>query len=84
MPILFLIAALSTGLGLTVDLAATMALGPMEQRVKSLPWIHIAFIGVETLLLGMLLITALVEGGSAAQSALTRPMSSPPTADWAV
>ena len=69
MPVLFLISALSTGLGLTVDLAATLAIGPMEQRVKSLPWIHMALIGLETLLLGMLLITALVDGGSAAQSA---------------
>ncbi len=69
MPLLFLVSALSTGLGLTVDLAATLAIGPMEQRVKRLPWIHMAFIGVETLLLGMLLITALIDGGSAARSA---------------
>jgi formate-dependent nitrite reductase membrane component NrfD len=70
MPVLFLVSALSAGLGLTVDLAATLAVGPMEQRVKSLPWIQMALIGVQTLLLGMLLITALVDGGSAAQSAL--------------
>ena len=69
MPILFLVSAISTGLGLTVDLAATLAIGPMEQRLKSLPWIHMALIGAETLLLGMFLITALMAGGSAAQSA---------------
>ncbi|MGQ9709956.1 MAG: NrfD/PsrC family molybdoenzyme membrane anchor subunit [Anaerolineae bacterium] len=69
MPVLFLVSALSTGLGLTVDLTATLAIGPMEQRVKSLPWIHMALIGVETLMLGLLLLTALVEGGPTAQSA---------------
>lgn len=69
MPLLFLVSALSTGIGLTVDLVGTLTVGFMEHRVKSLPWIHMAFIGVETLLVGLLLITALVDGGSAAQSA---------------
>jgi formate-dependent nitrite reductase membrane component NrfD len=69
MPLLFLVSAISTGLGLTVDMAATLPVGPMEQRVRRLPIIHMALIGVETLLLGMLLISALVAGGSAAQSA---------------
>jgi formate-dependent nitrite reductase membrane component NrfD len=69
LPVLFLVSAISTGLGLTVDLAATLALGSVEQRLKSLPWIHLALIGAETLLLGMMLITALMAGGSAAKSA---------------
>ena len=68
-PILFLISALSTGLGLTVDLAGTLAVKDIMPRVPSMPWIHLALIGVETLLLGLLLITAFVNGGVAAQAA---------------
>lgn len=70
MPLLFLVSAVSTGMGLTIDLAATLAVRDMQHRVRQLPLIHLALIGLETLLLGMLLITALADGGTAARSAL--------------
>lgn len=69
MPILFLVSALSTGLGLTVDLGATLTVKDLMHRVPSMPLIHLALIGIETLLLGLLLITAFVDGGTAAQAA---------------
>ena len=69
LPLLFLVSALSTGIGLTVDLAATLSVRDMAHRVRRLPLIHLAAIGVETLLLGMLLITAFLDGGAAAQAA---------------
>jgi formate-dependent nitrite reductase membrane component NrfD len=70
MPILFLISAISTGVGLTVDLSATLMVPDMQHRIPQLPLIHLAMIGAETVLLGMLLITAFVDGGAAAQAAL--------------
>ena len=69
LPLLFLVSALSTGVGLTVDLAATLSVKDMAHRVRRLPLIHLAMIGLETLMLGLLLITAFVNGGAAAQSA---------------
>ena len=69
MPILFLISALSTGLGLTVDLGATLSVKDLAHRVPLMPSIHLALIGIETLLLGLLLITAFVDGGVSAQAA---------------
>lgn len=69
LPLLFLVSALSTGVGLTVDLAATLSVVHVHERVHRLPLIHLAMIGIETLLLGLLLITAFIEGGAAAQSA---------------
>jgi formate-dependent nitrite reductase membrane component NrfD len=69
LPLLFLVSALSTGMGLTVDLAATLSVRDMAHRVRRLPLIHLAAIGVETLLLGMLLITAFLDGGAAAAAA---------------
>jgi formate-dependent nitrite reductase membrane component NrfD len=70
MPILFLISAISTGVGLTVDLSATLMVRDMQHRIARLPLIHLALIGAETVLLGMLLITAFVNGGAASQAAL--------------
>jgi formate-dependent nitrite reductase membrane component NrfD len=70
MPILFLVSAISTGIGLTVDLSATLVVRDMQHRIRRLPLIHVAFIGGETVLLGMLLITAFVSGGAASQAAL--------------
>ena len=69
LPLLFLVSALSTGVGLTVDFAATLSVPDMSRRIKGLPLIHLAMIGVETLLLGLLLISAFLSGGAAAQSA---------------
>ncbi|MGD2143265.1 MAG: polysulfide reductase NrfD [Anaerolineae bacterium] len=70
MPILFLISAVSTGVGLTVDLSGTLFVRDMQHRIPQLPLIHLALIGAETLLLGMLLITAFANGGAASQAAL--------------
>ena len=69
MPVLFLVSALSTGIGLTVDLAATMTVREIAHRVPAMPAIHLALIGLETLLLGLLFITAFVDGGVSAQAA---------------
>lgn len=69
MPLLFLVSAISTGIGLTVDLSDTLALSDMQKHIRRLPLIHLALIGLEALLLGLLLITAFVEGGVAAQAA---------------
>lgn len=69
LPLLFLTSALSTGVGLTVDLSATLSVRDMAHRVRRLPLIHLAMIGLETLILGLLLITAFLSGGAAAQSA---------------
>ena len=69
MPILFLVSAISTGIGLTVDLVATLSVPNVVHRMPAMTWIHLVFIGLETLLLGLLLITAFVNGGVAAQAA---------------
>jgi len=69
MPLLFLVSAISTGIGLTVDLSGTLALPDMQKRFRRLPLIHLALIGIEAVLLGLLLFTAFVEGGAAAQAA---------------
>lgn len=69
MPVLFLVSALSTGLGLTFDLAATLALPHIHQDIRAMPLIHVVLIGLENILIGLLLITALSSGGAAADSA---------------
>lgn len=78
LPVLFLVSAASTGMGLTIDLAATLALPSIHRMLKNLPAIHLALIGLEAVLLGVLLLAALRQGGVAAQSAisiLTGPLS---------
>ena len=69
LPILFLVSAVSTGMGLTIDLSATLAVPTVQRRFKYLPVIHIVFIGLEAALLGLLLWTSLSQGGEAAESA---------------
>jgi polysulfide reductase chain C len=69
MPLLFLVSAISTGIGLTVDLSGTLVLRDMQKRFRRLPLIHLALTGLEAVLLGLLLITAFIEGGAAAQAA---------------
>jgi polysulfide reductase chain C len=69
LPVLFLVSAISTGMGLTVDLSATLALPSIQRMLKNLPAIHLALIGTEAVLIGMLLVGALGQGGAAAQSA---------------
>jgi polysulfide reductase chain C len=69
MPLLFLVSALSTGMGLTFDLAATISLPQIQQEIRVMDLVHIVLIGLENILIGLLLITALSSGGAAAESA---------------
>lgn len=77
-PALFLVSAVSTGMGLCIDLAATLVVPDVQQRFKNLPLVHILLVALEVALLGLLLVTALNKGGEAAESArliLTGPGS---------
>jgi polysulfide reductase chain C len=69
MPVLFLISALSTGMALTFDLAATIAVPHIHEVMGSMALVHIILIGLENILIGLLLIMALSQGGAAAESA---------------
>lgn len=69
LPFLFLVSAVSTGMGLTIDLAATLSMRSVEQQLENLPAIHLVLIGVESMLIGAMLLVALSLGGQAAQSA---------------
>ncbi len=69
LPLLFLVSAISTGMGLSFDLSATLALPEVHRRYATMPLIHMFFIGLETALLGLLLIVAINRGGEAAESA---------------
>jgi formate-dependent nitrite reductase membrane component NrfD len=69
LPILFLVSAISTGMGLTFDLAATLAVPQLHRRYHAMPLIHMIFIGAEVALLALLMILALNQGGEAAESA---------------
>jgi len=69
LPFLFLVSAVSTGMGLSMDLTAALVVPQVHHRYKRLPLIHISLIGLEVALLAALLITALMQGGGAAESA---------------
>jgi formate-dependent nitrite reductase membrane component NrfD len=69
LPALFLVSAISTGMALCIDLAATLAIPSVQRRFKNLPLVHMGLIGLEMALLALLLVTALNEGGQAAESA---------------
>jgi formate-dependent nitrite reductase membrane component NrfD len=69
MPILFLVSAISTGMGLTIDLAATIALPAVQRRLDSLPVIHMVAIGLEAILVGLLLYSANSLSGAGTMSA---------------
>jgi polysulfide reductase chain C len=69
LPILFLVSAISTGMGLSFDLAATMAAPEIHRRYTAMPLIHMLFIGLEVVLLGLLMFVSLSRGGEAAESA---------------
>jgi polysulfide reductase chain C len=68
LPILFLVSAVSTGMGLCIDLAATLTVPDVQSRFKNLPLVHMAVIILEVALLGLLLYTAFSQGGEAAAS----------------
>ena len=69
LPALFLVSAVSTGLGLTVDLSASLTVSDVQDRFKRLPLAHIILILLEVALLAALLYSATSQGGEAAQSA---------------
>jgi formate-dependent nitrite reductase membrane component NrfD len=69
LPALFLVSAISTGMGLTFDLSATLAVPEIHRRYNHMPLVHMIFIGLEIALLALLLILALNQGGEAAESA---------------
>jgi formate-dependent nitrite reductase membrane component NrfD len=82
LPVLFLVSALSTGMGLCIDLAATLAVPDLHERYKNLPIVHLALIGLEVALLALLLFMALNEGGEAAESARLILSGSDSVAFW--
>jgi formate-dependent nitrite reductase membrane component NrfD len=69
LPALFLVSAISTGMGLAFDLSATLAMPEIHRRYNHMPLIHMIFIGLEIALLALLMISALWQGGEAAESA---------------
>ena len=69
LPALFLVSAVSTGMGLCIDMSATLAIPQIHRRFKQLPLLHMVAIGLEVALLALLLILALNQGGEAAESA---------------
>ncbi len=69
LPVLFLVSAISTGMGLTFDLAATLAVPEIHRRYSAMPIVHMLFIGLEVVLLALLMWLSLQRGGEAAESA---------------
>jgi polysulfide reductase chain C len=69
LPTLFLVSAISTGMGLCIDLAASLVVPEVQDRYKQLPMVHMVLIGLEVALLALLFITAINQGGEAAESA---------------
>jgi formate-dependent nitrite reductase membrane component NrfD len=69
LPILFLVSALSTGMGLSLDLSAALMVPEASHRFKRLPLIHTILIGLEITLLALFFAMALGQGGEAAESA---------------
>jgi polysulfide reductase chain C len=69
LPALFFVSAISTGMGLTFDLSATLAVPEIHRRYAAMPLIHMLFIGLEVLLLALLMIVAFTRGGEAEESA---------------
>jgi polysulfide reductase chain C len=69
LPVLFLVSAISTGMGLTFDLTSTIAVPEIHRRYDAMPLVHMFFIGLEVVLLALLMVLALNRGGEAAESA---------------
>lgn len=69
MPLLFLVSAISTGVGLTVLLGGTLVVGDMRARIRWLPVIHLVLILLEVALIALLLVFAVGQGGAAAEAA---------------
>jgi len=69
LPVLFLVSAVSTGLGLAFDVTAPIADPEIQLRHRIMDLSHILLIGIEAILIGFLLIAALNAGGAAADAA---------------
>jgi len=69
LPVLFLVSAISTGMGLSFDLAATLSVPDIHRRYGAMPLVHMFVIGLEVVLLALLMIVSLNRGGEAAESA---------------
>jgi formate-dependent nitrite reductase membrane component NrfD len=69
LPVLFLVSALSTGMGLSLDLSATLMVPGATHRFRRLPLVHVILLVLEIALLALLFYTALGQGGEAAESA---------------
>lgn len=69
MPVLFLVSALSTGLGAAYDLVAATAVPRIHHQTRGIDLIHILLVSLEAILIGLLLITSLSAGGAAGESA---------------
>jgi polysulfide reductase chain C len=69
LPALFFVSAISTGMGLSFDLAATLAVPEIHRRYAAMPLVHMIFIGLEVALLALLMFVSLNQGGEAAESA---------------
>ena len=69
LPVLFLVSALSTGMGLSLDLSASLMAPETSHRFNRLPLIHTILIVLEIALLALLFYMALGQGGEAAESA---------------
>lgn len=82
LPILFLVSAVSTGMGLTIDLAATIALPEIQRRFRALPVVHMVAIGLEAILVGLLLYSANSLGGAGAMSVSMMVAGHMRTAFW--
>ncbi len=55
LPALFLVSAISTGMGLCLDLSATLAVPELHRRFNNMPLVHMILIGLEMALLALLL-----------------------------
>jgi polysulfide reductase chain C len=84
LPVLFLVSAISTGMGLSFDLAATLAVPEIHRRYAAMPLVHMLFIGLEVMLLALLMIVSLNKGGEAAQSARLILMGNRSVIFWVV
>jgi len=69
MPLLFLVSAISTGVALTVLVSGTLVLGDVRQQIRRLPTVHLVLIAMEVVLVILLLVLALGQGGVASQAA---------------
>lgn len=78
LPVLFLVSAISTGMGLVFDLVGTIALPEIIRRYPSLPALHLILIGIEALLIGLYFLSAYKLGGAGAFAvslAISGPLS---------